>query len=151
MLWESCNPHGAGTFVYHFDYMSRNRHRNVMDSHCVSSWSPLDWFGYLHELYIDIWFTFKSLTDGCVPLVLFVLTDGERDGLWWPALPGHWLSFTGFCQYLLYMKCLMYGLLFLQLSTSLGCFHPRTFFLKKTDWTSFYVPLLYHFFILYSG
>ena len=29
------------------------------------------------------------------------------------------------------MKCLMYGLLFLQLSTSLGCFHPRTLFEKR--------------------
>ena len=31
----------------------------------------------------------------------------------------HWLSCTGCCQYLLNMKCLMYGLLFLQLSTPL--------------------------------
>ena len=31
---------------------------------CVSSWWPLDWFWHLHELYIDIWFTFKSLTGG---------------------------------------------------------------------------------------
>ena len=31
---------------------------------CVSSWWPLDWFWHLHELFIDIWFTFKSLTGG---------------------------------------------------------------------------------------
>ena len=32
----------------------------------------------------------------------------------------HWLCCTGCCQFLLNMKCMMYGLLFLQLSTSLG-------------------------------
>ena len=52
-----------------------------------------------------------------VPLVLFVLTDGERDGLWLPVFSGHWLSCTGCCQYLLNMKCLMYRPLFQQLST----------------------------------
>ena len=86
---------------------------------CISSWWPLDWFGYLHELS-DWW---------GVPLVLFVLTDGERDGLCWPALSGHWLSCTECCQYLLNMKYLMHELLFLQLFTSQRCFHPRT--LKK--------------------
>ena len=25
----------------------------------------------------------------------YVSADGGRDGLWWPALPGHWLSYTG--------------------------------------------------------
>ena len=54
-----------------------------------------------------------------------------KGGLRWPALSGHWLSCTGRCQYLLNMKCLMYGLLFLQLCTSLGCFGPRTFFSEK--------------------
>ena len=44
---------------------------------------------------------------------------------------GYRLSCTGCCQYSLNMKCLMYGILLLQLSISLGCFHPRTFFLKK--------------------
>ena len=58
------------------------------------------------------------------PLVIFVLTDGERDGLWWPVLSGHWLSYTGCCQYLLNMKNVVYVLLFLHLFTSLGCFRP---------------------------
>ena len=66
-----------------------------------------------------------------VPLVLFVLTYGERGDPSWPALSRHWFFCTGCCQYLLNMKCLMYVLLFLQLSTSLGCFRPRTFFLKN--------------------
>ena len=39
------------------------------------------------------------------------------------------------------LTCLMYGILFLQLSNSLGCFRPRTFFLKNRldwfPWTSF--------------
>ena len=63
-----------------------------------------------------------------VPLVLFVLADGERGGL---PFSGHWMFCTGSCQYLLYMKCPMYGLLFLQLSTSLRCFRPRTFYFKN--------------------
>ena len=57
-------------------------------------------------------------------------------GRWWPMerdLPfsGHWLSCTGCYQYLLNMKRLMYGIMLLQLSNSLGCFRPRTFFLKN--------------------
>ena len=36
---------------------------------------------------------------------------------------------------LINLKCVMYGLLFLQLSSSPGCFHPQTFFLKNgLDW-----------------
>ena len=135
---ESFNSHGAGTFVYPFNYRPRNRHRNLWDRQCVSSWWLLGWFGYLHKLYIDIWFTFKSLTDVWWLLVYlwfttilfcnlmylsqyvfmlnkilsesesesesdvvchlysFVLTDD--DGLWQPALSGHWLSYTGCCQ-----------------------------------------------------
>ena len=36
-----------------------------------------------------------------VTLILFVLTDEERDRTWWPALSGHWLPCTRCCQYLL--------------------------------------------------
>ena len=78
----------------------------------------------IYDLFWKVWLM------GCATC-LFVLTDGERDGLWWPVLSGHWLSCTGCYQYLLNMKWLMYWLPFLQLSTSLGCFLPRTFFLKK--------------------
>ena len=62
-----------------------------------------------------------------VPLILFVLTDGERDGLWWTALSGHWLSCTGCCQYLLNMNCLMYGLLLLKWTSFISYLHtiPR--------------------------
>ena len=58
-----------------------------------------------------------------------------------------WLSCTGCCQYLLNMKCLIYGLLFLHVSTSWGCFFPRTFLLKP-GWSSYHGPLLYHIYIL---
>ena len=48
---------------------------------------------------------------------------------------------TGCWQYLPSMKWLMYGILFLRLSTSLGCFCPQTFFsqngLDKLVKTSF--------------
>ena len=62
-----------------------------------------------------------------VPIVSFLLIDGERGGLCWLVLSWHWLLFTRCCQYLLNMKCLLYGLLFLQLSSSLDCFRPRSF------------------------
>ena len=80
------NSHGAGTFVYPYNYRSRNRHRNLRDRQCVSSWWPLDWFGYLHELYIDIWFIFISLTGWGVPLVLL------------PRVRGFWYGFVGVCS-----------------------------------------------------
>ena len=65
-----------------------------------------------YRIYFSGWWS--------VPLVFICMTDGERDGLWWSALSGHWLFCTGCCQYLLNVKCLIYGLLFLQLSTSLS-------------------------------
>ena len=105
--WESFKSYSAGTFVYPINFRSRKRQRNLWDKQRVSSWWPLDWFGYLHELYIDIWFTLKCLTDGgstCF-ICLDWWADGERDGLWWPVLSGHWLSCTGCCRYLINMKC----------------------------------------------
>ena len=36
-------------------------------------WYPLDWFGYLHELCINIWFTSSSLTDGVCHVYSYVL------------------------------------------------------------------------------
>ena len=106
--WKSFKSCGANTFIYVFDYRPRNSHRSLWVWQCVSSWWPLDWFWYLHEIYIDIWFTFKGLTDGVCHFDLFVLYDGERDDLWRLALSGHWLSCTGCYQYLLNMKYLMY-------------------------------------------
>ena len=37
----------------------------------------------------------------------YVSADGGRDGLWWPALPGHWLPYTGCWQSLLVMYWLL--------------------------------------------
>ena len=37
----------------------------------------------------------------------YVSADGGRDGLWWPALPGHWLSYTGCRLSLLVMYWLL--------------------------------------------
>ena len=37
----------------------------------------------------------------------YVSADGGRDGLWWPALPGHWLSYTGCWLSLLVMYWLL--------------------------------------------
>ena len=44
---------------------------------------------------------------------------------------GHWLFCAGCWLYLLNMKWLMCGTPFLNTSTSLGCFCPRTIFTKK--------------------
>ena len=73
----------------------------------------------------------------------YVSADGERDGLWWSALPGHWLSYTGCWQSLL----VMYWLL------CLGCcFYfnhlPRMFLstdlaFRITDWTCCHGPHLH--------
>ena len=87
-------------------------------------------------MMIELRNALSLLTDWVCHLYLFVLrllNDRERYGLWWPAaaLSGRWLSCTGCRQLLLNMKCLMYGLLFLHLSTFLGCFCPETFFLQN--------------------
>ena len=92
-------------------------------------------------------FFFKSDRWG-VSVVLFILTFGDRDGLKWPAISGHWLSCTGFCQYLSNMKYLMYALPFLQLSTPLWCFCPWTSFKKRIGLVS--MDLLYIIFTYYT-
>ena len=73
----------------------------------------------------------------------YVSVDGGRDGLCWPALPGHWLSYTGCWQSLL----VMYWLL------CLGCcvyFQPppydvlcTDFAFRITDWTCCHGPHLH--------
>ena len=73
----------------------------------------------------------------------YVSADGGRDGLWWPALPGHWLSYTGCWHSLL----VMYWLL------CLGCCFifnhlPRMFLSTDfafwiTDWTCCHGPHLH--------
>ena len=118
-----------------------------MGRQCVSSRWPMDWFGYLHNLYIDIWFTFKSLIDGVCHLVYL---NWPNWGKGWPVVACPFWALVVLYRmspYLLNMKCLMYGLLFLLLSPSKGCFQPQTFFLK-TDWTGFHRPPLYHINIL---
>ena len=81
---------------------------------------------YLHDLCLNVSFTFRSLTDGVCHLYSFVflcLNDEKGGGRGWPATSGRWLCFTRCCQD--WLKCLMYGQLFLHWSTSPGCFHPR--------------------------
>ena len=76
----------------------------------------------------------------------YVFADGGRDGLWWPALLGHWLSYTGCWQSLLVMYWLMFGMLFLSLTTSLWFFvHGLCFSnngLNKVPWTSYLHAIL---------
>ena len=87
-------------------------------------------------MMIELRNALSLMADGVCHLYLFVmrlLNDRERYGLWWPvaALSERWLSCTGCRQHLLNMKCLMYGPLFLHLSTFLWCFCPETFVLQN--------------------
>ena len=119
---------------------------------CVSSWRPLIWLGhlwyfvrvYIYNLIYNC--VFGSLISGVT--CNYVSADGGRDGLWLPALLGHWLSYTGCRQSLLVMYWLMFGVLFLFLPTSLGYFCPRTFRgfsnngLNKLPWTPYLHAIL---------
>ena len=76
-------------------------------------------------------------------------SDGERDGLWWPALSGHWLSYTGFGHYF-ELKILIMGYCFFNCPPLLDVsVHGLSF--RKMDWNSFYGPPLYDIYILYLG
>ena len=73
----------------------------------------------------------------------YVSADGGRDGLWWPALPGHWLSYTGCWLSLLVMYwllCLGYCFYFNHLHMM---FLSTDFAFRITDWTSCHGPHLH--------
>ena len=76
----------------------------------------------------------------------YVSADGRRDSLWWPALPGHWLSFTRRWQSLL----VMYWLLCLDVWNAASIFDhlPRMFLstdhaFRISDWTCCHGPHLH--------
>ena len=65
----------------------------------------------------------------------YVSADGGRGGPWWPALPGHWLSYTGCWQSLLVMYLTyMFGMLFL-FNHFPRMFLSKDFAFRITDWT----------------
>ena len=70
----------------------------------------------------------------------YVSAAGGRDGLWGPALPGHWLSYTGCWQSLLVMYWLYVWDAVSILTTYLGCFGHVICFsnngLNMLPWTS---------------
>ena len=73
----------------------------------------------------------------------YVSADGERDGLWWPALPRLWLSYTGCWQPLLVMYwllCLGCCFYFNQLPRM---FLSTDFAFRITDWTCCHGPHLH--------
>ena len=96
--------------------LPRHGHRNLW---VEDVFVPLHlvWFGYLHELCVYTQFIFKCLTDGGWRMVAYPFR--------------HVLYCTGCWQYLLSTKWLLYGMLFLHFTVSLGCFCPRTLILKK--------------------
>ena len=75
----------------------------------------------------------------------YVSAHGGRDGLRWPALLGHWLSYNG-CYVASYVLLVMFAMLFLFLTTSLGCFVHEICFsnngLNKLTCTSYLHAIL---------
>ena len=73
----------------------------------------------------------------------YVSADGGRDGLWWPALPAHWLSYTGCWLSWLFMYWLyVWG------AVSIFNHLPRMFLstdfaFRITDWTCCHGPHLH--------
>ena len=139
--WGLVDSHGAGTVIYPF-----TTGREVGTETCgMDNVFPTDglWFGLdayesLYEyIYLDPWYRTS-------PVIMSA--DEGRDGLWWPALPGHWLSYTGCWQSLLVMYWLMFGMLFLFSTTSLVFFLSTDFAFRITDWSSCHGP---HFYMLY--
>ena len=110
------------------------------------------WFGsntYMNCVNCAVYIICIQMSKWCaMGFVYKCLTDGGRDGLRRSALSANWLSCIGCLLYLLSMKWLMCGTLFLHISTLLGC--PRTVFSKKKpDWTSCLEPPLHEIYILY--
>ena len=106
-------------------------------------WIGLDTYTnciWMYDLLLKVWLK------GCA--ACFICIDWWGKG--WPmvACPFRPLVVLDRCQYLLNMNFLMYGLLFLQLSTTIGCFRPRTFFEKRIELVS--IDLLYFIFTFYA-
>ena len=138
---------GADKFVYTFNYRSRNRHRNLCDRQCVSPDDPLivldTYMNYtlLYDLLL------KFLLMGCARFIYLYCMMGKEmtyDGLPFPGTGYPVPDVTNI--YLIWtIQCMV-----LQLSTSLGCFRPWTFFWKP-DWTRYQGLPLYHIYISNSG
>ena len=139
--WELIDSHGAGTVVCPF-----TTGRGIGTETCeMDNVFPLVWLGHLWQfvrVYIYIYnCVFGSLISDVT--CNYVSAEGGRDGLWWPALPGHWLSYTGCWLSLL----IMYWLL------CLGCcfyfnhlprmFLSTDFAFRITNWTCCHGPHLH--------
>ena len=73
----------------------------------------------------------------------YVSAEGGRDSLWWPALPGHWLSHTGYWQF-----CLLCIDFYVWDALSIFNHLPRMFLstdfaFRITDWTCCHGPHLH--------
>ena len=139
-------PYHTGTFVYPFNCRARNRHWHLWYRQCVSSWWPLDWFGYFTNCILIYDLLFKSLTDGVYHLFYLYWLMGIEMANGGLPFPGTGCPVPDVTNIYL-MKCLMYGILFLQYSLSYKVVSAHTL----PFWTSFHGPLLYHIYILYSG
>ena len=99
--WELIDSHGAGTGVCPFT-TGRGIYIYI--------------YIYIYVyIYICIYIYINCVLGSLISDVTcnYVSADGGRDGLWWTALLGHWLSYSGCCQSLLVMYWLMFGIRFL--------------------------------------
>ena len=132
--------------VYGYEQPGRKQHQKLQYKTKVLKLRTCVYWNMLWAIIACCKISEKYFLSVWVSIILYLsiyicFTDGGRDGLRWPALSGHWLSCAGFWLYLLSMKWLMYGILFLHISTSLGCFCSWTI-CQKTYWT-IYLDLLY--------
>ena len=112
---------------------NRGRHQNLWGR---ESFPPDNlWFGlntYMNFGNCAVYMICIQMSKWCgMWFVYKCFTDGGRGGLRWFALSAHWLSCIGCWLYLLSMESLIYGTLFLHISTTPGCFCPRAIFSKK--------------------
>ena len=131
-----------------FEYMSRDRHRNLLDRQCVSSRWPLYWFRYLHELCIEIWFSFVSRQMGCATCIYLYWLLGKGMAYGGLPFPGTGYPIPDVSNIFLIWNIECMGYCFCT------CPLPRDVSLNglsfwKTDWMSYHGPL-YHIYIMNS-
>ena len=112
--WELIDSHGAGTVVCPFTTgRGISTETCEMDNMCfLLTTFSLGWTLMIvcTSIYIYVYIYIYNCVFGSLISDVtcnYVSADGGRDGLWWPALPGHWLSYTGCWLSLLVMYWLL--------------------------------------------
>ena len=104
--WELIDSHGAGIVVCPFI-----TGRGIGTETCeMDNVFPPDDLQFGLDTYDSLYeYIYNCVFGSLISDVKcnYVSADGVRDGLWWPALPGHWLSYTGCWLSLLVMYWLL--------------------------------------------